>query len=237
MTFKDEWTSDCGTVRLICGDCLEVLPTLGKVDAVVTDPPYGIGFAGSNASTLKWDAIANDDGTLDLSEVLNKDCTVISFGANNYPQQLPHRGRWICWDKRVDPRCDAMIGSPIELAWTNKKNGFDRIYRVQHGGVLNDGKIGVKRLHPTQKPVSLMTAILQDYTQSNETILDPFMGSGTTGVACVRTGRKFIGIELDAKYFEIAKRRISDELNRFPLLDKVESPQQMTLQGGDDEPA
>ena len=69
------------------------------------------------------------------------------------------------------------------------------------------------------------------------TVLDPFMGSGTTGVACVRTGRKFIGIELDAKYFEIAKRRISDELNRFPLLEKVESPQQMTLQGEDDEPA
>ena len=75
------------------------------------------------------------------------------------------------------------------------------------------------------------------FLPDSETILDPFMGSGTTGVACVRTGRKFIGIELDAKYFEIAKRRISDELNRFPLLEKVESPQQMTLQGGADDPA
>jgi site-specific DNA-methyltransferase (adenine-specific) len=232
MTTANEWTSDCGTVRLICGDCLEVLPTLGKVDAVVTDPPYGVGFAGSNASTLKWDAIANDDGALNLREVLNQGCTVVSFGANKYPNQLPHRGRWICWDKRVDPKCDAMIGSPIELAWTNKTSGFDRIYRVQHGGVLNDGKVGVRRLHPTQKPVSLMAAILQDYTQSSETILDPFMGSGTTGVACVQTGRKFIGIELEPKYFEIAKRRISDELNRFPLLESQPQPVQQTLLEG-----
>ena len=194
--------------QLFCGDCLEILPTLTGIDAVITDPPYGIGFAGSNASTRKWSGIENDDGNLDLSPILNMECLVISFGANCYPNLLPHRGRWICWDKRVVEKADRMLGSAFELAWVNKKSGFDKMYRVMHGGVVNADGLSGDRVHPTQKPMVLMRRILLDYTNEGDTILDPFMGSGTTGVACVQTGRNFIGIEIDRTYFEIAKKRI-----------------------------
>ena len=91
--------------------------------------------------------------------------------------------------------------------------------------------------HAAEKPVDLMEHLSSLACIPTGTTCDPFMGSGTTGVACVRTGRKFIGIEREPKYFEIAKRRIKAELERFPLLEKVETPQQMTLTGGDDEPA
>ena len=199
-------------VTLHLGDCLDVMRSMPdkSVDAVITDPPYGIGWAGSNASTLSWNPIANDDGNLDITTILNMDCLVISFGANCYPEKLPHRGRWICWDKRVVENADRMLGSPFELAWTNKTSGFDKIYRVMHGGVVNADGHNQRRVHPTQKPVTLMKRILLDYTHEGDTILDPFMGSGTTGVACVQTGRNFIGIEIDPDYFAIAERRIKE---------------------------
>ena len=199
-------------VQLHLGDCLEVMRSIPdkSVDAVFTDLPYGIGWAGSNASTLSWNPIANGDGNLDITPILNMDCLVISFGANCYPEKLPHRGRWICWDKRVVENADRMLGSPFELAWTNKTSGFDKIYRVMHGGVVNADGHNQRRVHPTQKPVTLMKRILLDYTHEGDTILDPFMGSGTTGVACVQTGRNFIGIEIDPTYFAIAERRIQE---------------------------
>ena len=205
------------TVTLYHGDCLAILPTLeaGSVDAVITDPPYGIGFEGSNASTLEWSGISNDDGTLDLRQILNMDCLVVSFGANCYPEMLPHRGRWICWDKRVIESADRMLGSPFELAWVNIKSGFDKMYRIMHGGVVNADGWGDRRVHPTQKPIILMKRIINDFTSPGDTILDPFMGSGTTGVACVETGRNFIVIEIDADYFKIAQRRIADAQARM----------------------
>jgi len=200
---------DCDGITIYHGDCLEILPYLPKVDLVLTDPPYGIGWAGSNASTLSWNPIANDDGNLDITPILNMDCLVISFGANCYPEKLPHRGRWICWDKRVVENADRMLGSPFELAWTNKTSGFDKIYRVMHGGVVNADGHNQRRVHPTQKPVTLMKRILLDYTHEGDTILDPFMGSGTTLVAAKQLGRKAIGIEIEEKYVEIAIKRLS----------------------------
>jgi site-specific DNA-methyltransferase (adenine-specific)/modification methylase len=99
-----------------------------------------------------------------------------------------------------------MLGSPFELAWANKTSGYDKIVRVLHGGVVNAD--GGARLHPTQKPVSVMRQAIQWAANDAATILDPFMGSGTTGVAAVQMGRKFIGIERDEGYFDIACRRI-----------------------------
>lgn len=208
-------------VRLVLGDCLEVMRTLpdGCVDAVVTDPPYGIGWAGHNASEREWRNLDNDDGNLDLRPILNMPCLVIAFGANCYPEQLPHRGRWICWDKRIVERSDRMLGSPFELAWTNKTTGFDRMYRVMHGGVVNADGGNAQRVHPTQKPLVLMKRLILDYTQPGATVLDPFMGSGTTGVACVQTGRNFIGIEIDPGYHAIAQKRIEQAQMQLPLLE------------------
>jgi len=215
-----DWQSDDGAIQLHCCDCAELLPTIdaGAVDAVVTDPPYGIAWRGHNASTRSWNGIASDDGSLDLRPILSMGCTVVSFGANCYPEQLPHRGRWICWDKRtIDGACDAMLGSPFELAWINRKTGFDRIYRVMHGGVVNADGHNAKRVHPTQKPIALMALIIKDFTSEGAIVIDPFMGSGTTGVACIRTGRRFIGCEISREYFDIAVKRIKRELAQ-PIL-------------------
>ena len=196
-----------GAATLYLGDCREILPTLGPVDAVVTDPPYGIDWKGSNASTIKWQGIANDTGLLDLRNILSMPCHVFSFGGNCFPEQLPHRGRWLCWDKRtIDGSADAMLGSPFELGWSNKTSGFDKIVRVLHGGVVNAD--GGARVHPTQKPIQVMVQAILWAAPNAHTILDPFMGSGTTGVACAHLGRAFIGIEIEPKYFDIACRRI-----------------------------
>ena len=199
-------------VTLYLGDCIEILPEISTVDAVVTDPPYGIGFTGCNASTREWTGIAGDDKTLNLRPMLNMVCPVVSFGANYYPEQLPHRGRWFCWDKRtIDGACDAMIGTPFELAWCNRKTGLEKMVRVLHGGVVNAD--GGRRVHPTQKPIQVMIAAITWGCGESRVIVDPFMGSGTTGVACIQTGRSFIGVEIDPIHFATAVKRIDAALN------------------------
>ena len=215
---KPTW--ERGNVRLYLGDCREVLPHVGKVDAVVTDPPYGIDWKGHSGSKREWSGIAGDATEPDLSHILSRDGLVVSFGANCYPKQLPHRGRWICWDKRTaDGACDAMLGSAFELAWVNRTTGFDSIYRILHGGVVNAD--GGKRFHPTQKPVELMQRILTDYAEPFATITDPYMGVGGCGIAAVQTGRSFIGIEIDPTYFEIAVRRIDKAIDAGALFAPV----------------
>ena len=205
-----------GDQLLIQGDCREVMAVLPKVCAVVTDPPYGIDYLASHPNATRHKRIANDSEPIDLSLVLRADANVLAFGANNFPDQLPHRGRWMCWDKRtIDGAADAMMGSPFELAWANKSSGYDKIVRVLHGGVVNAD--GGKRFHPTQKPIQVMVEAIQWAAKDARTILDPFMGSGTTLVACQRLGRQGIGIELDADYFEIACKRVQEVVNNPPL--------------------
>ena len=200
-----------GNATLYLGDCRDVLPTLGKVDAVVTDPPYGINYQSKLTSlgARKFDKIEGDDGSLDLRFLFGiSECALI-FGANNFPEILPHRGRWLCWDKRtIDGACDAMLGSPFELAWASKKSGYGKIVRCLHGGVVNAD--GGKREHPTQKPIKVMVASIQWAAKDCGILLDPFMGSGTTGVACIHEGKRFIGIEREPAYFDIACRRIAE---------------------------
>jgi DNA modification methylase len=197
--------------QIIHGNCFDHLDLLAKADAIITDPPYGISWAGHSASTLTWNKIENDEGNLDLRPILNMKCLVVSFGANCYPHMLPHRGRWLCWDKRVVESADRMLGSPFELAWTNRTKGFDKMYRIMHGGVINADGRGIKRVHPTQKPIELMRRIIEDFTEPGATIVDPFCGSGTTGVACNMTGRNFIGIEIDERYAQISRDRVGQK--------------------------
>lgn len=202
------------TATLILGDCLEVLPSIPKVDCVVSDPPYGIDYKSTLVSlgATERRKIHGDEKAICLRWMLNMDCGVLSFGANNYPEQLPHRGRWLCWDKRtIDGACDAMLGSPIELAWSNKVSGYDKIVRCLHGGVVNAD--GGKRVHPTQKPVKVMAECIAWMTKAPCVILDPFMGSGTTMIAALRTGRHSIGIEIDPEYYRIACERVERELD------------------------
>jgi site-specific DNA-methyltransferase (adenine-specific) len=195
------------------GDCRYILPHLPKVDLVLTDPPYGINAVNRHQpGATQYAAIVGDDAIMDLRFIFAIGTAQVVFGANKFPDQLPHMGRWLVWDKRVDSRADAMLGSPIELAWTSRLSGFDWICRIQHGGVVNaDRNESVQRFHPTQKPVGLMSWTISKYPDA-PTILDPFMGSGTTLRAAKDLGRKAIGIEIEEKYCEIAVKRLAQEV-------------------------
>lgn len=205
-----------GRARLILGDCRDVLPTLPKVDAVVTDPPYGINlntdntrFSGGNpASVAKRGTkigsanglgIIEDDKPFDPAFLLKLPGDKIIWGWNNYPDRLP-RGACLIWLKRNDAAFGSFL-SDAELAWMSKGHG---VYCKRD---LSNAAIANNRVHPTQKPITLMEWCL-GFIPKAQTILDPFMGSGTTGVAAVRMGRNFVGVELHEPYFDIAVRRI-----------------------------
>ena len=230
--YREKWVSDCGTVTLYCGDCLEVLPTLeaGSVDAVVTDPPYGIGETSRKAATRRKLARVRDYGEHNwdaepISEdhqraILSAGREIVWFGGNYY--ELPPASPWLVWDK-----LNSGDFADAELAWSNV-GGAVRVFRHRWNGMIRNGEErGLPRVHPTQKPIAVMTWATCFTT--GETVLDPFMGSGTTGVACVRLGRRFIGIELEPKYFAIAKRRIQDELRRVAFLEPPKREVQRTL--------
>lgn len=198
-----------GDATLYLGDCRDVLPTLGKVDAVVTDPPYGIDYDPAqyqNVGALFTDRIAGDNAPFDPAHLLTIASDVILWGANNFAEYLP-RGGWLCWDKRTCESADRMLGSPFELAWINNPARY-KMARIQHGGVVNADGVGIRRQHPTQKPIALMTWCLSLVPNAG-VILDPYAGSGTTGVACAHEGRRFIGIEREPAYFDIACKRIA----------------------------
>ena len=207
-----------GNATLYHADCRDILPMLaGQVDAVVTDPPYGINlnthYSNRISSKIKgrdYNIIENDFCAIDFSFLFCFCKKQVIFGANNFPNQLPFDPKncgWICWDKRTNENADKILGSPFELAVIFGLRCYKMI-RMQHCGVKHADGDRAGRFHPTQKPVRLMKTIL-DIVKDN-IILDPFMGSGTTGVAAVQMDRKFIGIEIDKNYFDIACQRIED---------------------------
>ena len=200
-----------GRVTLYRGDCREILPTLGKVDAVVTDPPYGINensrkvasrgklAAPKDYGEFKWDAAPIDSSTVALLQASSR--WQIIFGGNYFT--LGPTSCWLVWDKQNGTN----DFSDCELAWTNLQKAVRRIYWRWNGMIRRGDDV---REHPTQKPEGVMKWCIEHLPDGVETICDPFMGSGTTGVAAVKLGRKFIGIEIDARYFDIACRRIED---------------------------
>ena len=210
-----------GNATLYLGDCLEILPTLEKVDAVITDPPYGIGYShgvggGKLARSTKFDShpIIGDNKPFDPSPWLGFQ-KVVLFGANHFANRLPDSPFWLIWDKR-DGVC-SNDQADVEMAWVKGK-GQARIIRHLWNGMLKASERGDERVHPTQKPVAVMEWSIKT-VGADGTILDPFMGSGTTGVACMNLGRKFIGIEIEPKYFEIACERIAQaqkQIRMFP---------------------
>jgi DNA modification methylase len=200
-------------ISIYHGDCREILPALPQVDLILTDPPYGINWVGHPKSDIEYLPIENDYTEMNLGFLFEHPCEdKVIFGANCFPNQLPHRGRWLVWDKRVNPKCDAMLGSPVELAWTSRTSGFNWICRVMHGGVVNND--GGKRVHPTQKPVQLMEFVLNKYPEAR-LVLDPFMGSGTTLIAAKELSRRAIGIEINEAYCELAAKRLSQDILPF----------------------
>lgn len=203
---------EIGNATLYCGDCYEILPHI-QADALVSDPPYGVpimtnfnlGKKGNRAAHGKEFApVKGNDEPFDPTPFLNYPL-VLMWGANHFAHRLPDNGRWLVWDKRcgVTPQRTQADG---ELAWVNEY-GAARIFRHVWDGMIKDSEKGEEREHPTQKPVQLMKWCLQ-FAPEAKVIFDPFMGSGTTGVAAVEEGRTFIGIEYSSKYFAVAKRRI-----------------------------
>ena len=205
-----------GNATLYRGDCMDVLPLLDKVDAVITDPPYGIDYDPSihknyDGSMSQFTKIIGDDSEIDLSFIFKMSAKKIIWGAENLFSQLPHKGRWLCWHKRSEKMIpNIMRGSDFELAWMDEISGNYKFFNLIHGGVINADSFrgnNLKRDHPTQKPVALMRWCIEQ-AGNPQSILDPFMGSGTTGVAAMQMGRSFIGIEREPKYFDIACQRI-----------------------------
>lgn len=205
MAWREERIGDC---RLILGDCMGVMPKLGRVDAVVTDPPYGMAFK-SNHRTTKHRAIANDEST----DLLKWACEL----------KMPHSVyAWMRWDNVSE------IPKPRSLITWVKNNWSMGDLEHEHGrqtevcafypgpnhswgngrpsDVVNYPRTGNEH-HPTEKPVGLMQAVV-GWTKG--VVCDPFMGSGTTLIACAKMGRAGIGIELDSEYFDIACRRVED---------------------------
>lgn len=199
--------------RLLHGDCLEVLPTLDGIDAVVCDPPYGDAhdtdytrFSGNAAAQGVYKPIAGDAEPFDPTPWL-KFGNVVLFGANRFSDRLPC-GTWLVWDKRT-PGGSKNVMSDAEVAWWSKGRGV-YIYEHTWDG-FNRASERQTNYHPTQKPVALMRWVLSKMRlKPGATVLDPYMGSGPVGVACVDLGLNYIGIERDAGYFAIAERRIAE---------------------------
>jgi site-specific DNA-methyltransferase (adenine-specific) len=212
-------------VRLIQGDCLEVLRTLesGSVDAVVTDPPYGIALDCANEASggvgrQNFLPIHGDNEHFDPSPWMDFP-DVILWGCNHYCDAIPpHQGQWYFWDKVTKNNLGVRIAEG-EYCW-HKRGTKPRAFRHLWSGAYRASECNERSVHPTQKPVALMRWCLS-FLPEGCTVLDPFMGSGTTGVACVQTGRRFIGIELDPGYFEIARRRIEEAQNAAPLFEEA----------------
>ena len=198
-----------GDATLYLGDCMDILPTLPKVDAVITDPPYGINENSKKVASrgklavpkdygdFNWDKAPPSNELIDL--IRTKGQHQAFFGGNYFT--LPSTSCWLVWDKLNGDNDFA----DCELAWTNWDKAVRRL-QWRWNGMIRQGN--EERYHPTQKPLEVMKWVITLCPKS-ESILDPFMGSGTTGVACANLGRKFIGIEIEPKYFEIACERIA----------------------------
>lgn len=207
-----------GDQTLYLGDCMEVMQGLDKVDAVVTDPPYGIGESKNDNKSRSKLAVSKDykksnwdDQPASESQILamkNISQHQIIFGGN-YFQGLGSTSCWLIWDKQNGDNDFA----DCELAWTNLNKAVRRLYWRWHGMIRKGDDV---REHPTQKPLGVIQWCLT-HVPNAKTILDPFMGSGTTLVACVKEQRKGIGIELDPDYFDIACKRV-EEAYRQPSL-------------------
>ena len=204
-----------GNQRLILGDCLEVMPTLGKVDAVVTDPPYGIGFPYNSHNDTPDELQRLIDGFVPLA-LASASRVVVTPGNTNifrYPQS-----DWVgCWTWDTTTSRGFWGWSqwqPILLygedVWpgTNSRGGRLKSDRIHFSG--GEAKISHAEGggHTCPKPIEFMLRIIARFSMPSETILDPFMGSGTTLVACQKLGRHGVGIEIDPDYFQIACDRV-----------------------------
>lgn len=210
---------DDGQIQIFHGDCRDILPSITAVDLVLTDPPYGYGQSNQRRGRRAandpghdgdFQPIAGDFAPFDPTPLLRFN-RVILFGANHYADRLPPSPSWIVWDKRDEAPSDN--NADAELIWTNL-GGSVRTYRQCWRGFTRarDALEPQAHLHPTQKPVALMIWLLERFTQPGDLVLDPYMGSGPIAHACQLLGRRYLGVELDEPYCEIAARRLQQQV-------------------------
>jgi DNA modification methylase len=218
-------TETIGDCTLYLGDCLEILPTLGKVDAVISDPPYCSG--GFQETGKKQGSIGTRaDDTIQLDNLSTRGyIALIREVCRSVPtaDEFCIFTDWKMWTFVIEGAELGGVKTRNMIVWDKEQMGMGMPWRNQHELIyfgkrspaeINSGKYGNvlkasrtgNLFHPTEKPISLMWGLIDNTL--GQTICDPFMGSGTTGVACVKLGRKFIGIEIEPKYFDIACRRI-----------------------------
>jgi len=194
-------------VTIFHADCREVLPAV-VADVVITDPPYGIrfdtNFGRFNGNHPAWQPIAQDQVPFDPAPLLTG--PAVLFGANYYSDRLPV-GRWVIWNKR-DVQQSKMLLADAEMIWHNCGGQAVRVFNWFWQGCYRKGEMRTA-YHPAQKPLALMTYLVEQFTQPGNLILDPFMGSGTTLRAAKDLGRHAIGIEIEERYCEIAVRRLA----------------------------
>lgn len=209
--YKDDF------VTIYHGDCREILPTLGRFDLLLTDPPYGIGqdkgmgsggysFGGKKRTARGyaggWDKSTPDDETLTLC--LAASTTQIIWGGNYMAAMLSQQPKWLVWDKQQT----MPTYSDAELAWTTLPGASVKMFRQCGAGLMAVEK---ERFHPTQKPVALMQWCI-GLAGDVSTIIDPFAGSGTTGRAAKDLGKQCVLIEREEAYCEIAAKRMAQEV-------------------------
>jgi site-specific DNA-methyltransferase (adenine-specific) len=215
---KPYFETDLGV--LYHGDCLEIMPQIEPVDLVLTDPPYGVSMLRGD-SKIK-ERIHGDDKIPDVGWMANHEAIV--WGGNQFCHQLPISSGWFVWFKYAP---EMSRHSQAEIAWTNTCKTV-RHYAQQYTGFMRaiDG-----HFHPTQKPVKLFVWCL-NRSKTNGLVLDPYLGSGTTAVACEQLNRRWIGIEISEKYCEIAAKRIERERQQLKLFQPEASkpkPEQKSL--------
>jgi len=204
------------------GDCREVLPHL-NFDVIVSDPPYGVQVQtnynerkrGGLTRSNDWGAsIAGDDRPFDPVHLLEFQKPTVLFGGNHYADRLPPSPTWLVWDKVAGMKSRREIGfndqADVEIAWSNC-GGPARLFSFLWMGAMTEGRREfATRQHPTEKPVPLMAWVLKQVPLG--TVVDPYMGSGSTLRAAKDLGRKCIGIELEERYCEVAVRRLAQEV-------------------------
>jgi site-specific DNA-methyltransferase (adenine-specific)/modification methylase len=210
-----------GLATLYLGDCREIAPTLARPAAVISDPPYGQNYGSAVRRFSRWNdahlarevemlpAIAGDDEPFQPAPWLDAAPILLLWGAHKFHQRLPD-GMWLVWDKV--PTGKERTQGDGEAAWINRP-GAMRILRHLWDGICVDDRSDIEdgRLHPMQKPVAVMSwSITQARVPAGGVILDPYMGSGSTGVAAVQMRHPFVGIEIEPRYFDIACRRIEE---------------------------
>jgi len=224
-----------GDAVLYCGDCLEVLPTLGKVDAVITDPPYGIGF--------KYNEYVDDEAVYpEFMRLIVSATANICDGPFVFWQAMKNCDKWHEWFPqgfRLFAACKGFVQyrpTPVQYSWDpvvfwgnvlTEPSVYRKDFNVQNLAPFGANRERIE--HPCPRPLEQVCDVLDTFTRNADLILDPFMGSGTTGVAALRLGRRFIGVEIEEKYYEIALKRIDREVRQGNLFTPPVKPKQIPL--------